>query len=54
MTIQVNYSKIQKQLKKLPEFLTIDEIDLMVSQIDRSKSDGERNIAILKSFMDVV
>ena len=34
--------------KKLPEFLTIDEIDLMVSQIDRSKSDGERNIAILE------
>ena len=34
--------------KKLPEFLTIDEIDLMVSQINRSKSDGERNIAILE------
>ena len=34
--------------KKLPGFLTIDEIDLMVSQIDRSKSDGERNIAILE------
>jgi integrase/recombinase XerD len=34
--------------KKLPEFLTIDEIDLMVSQIDRSKSEGERNIAILE------
>ena len=34
--------------KKLPEFLTIDEIDLMVSQIDRSKSDGERNIAIIE------
>jgi len=34
--------------KKLPEFLTIEEIDLMVSQIDRSKSDGERNIAILE------
>jgi integrase/recombinase XerD len=34
--------------KKLPEFLTINEIDLMVSQIDRSRSDGERNIAILE------
>ena len=34
--------------KKLPEFLTIDEIDSMVSQIDRSKPDGERNIAILE------
>ena len=34
--------------KKLPEFLTIDEIDSMVSKIDRSKSDGERNIAILE------
>ena len=34
--------------KKLPEFLTIVEIDLMVSQINRSKSDGERNIAILE------
>ena len=34
--------------KKLPEFLTIEEIDLMVNQIDRSKSDGERNLAILE------
>ena len=34
--------------KKLPEFLTIDEIDSLVSQIDRSKPDGERNIAILE------
>ena len=44
----MNYLENPKTGKKLPEFLTIDEIDSMVSQIDRSKSDGERNIAILE------
>jgi integrase/recombinase XerD len=34
--------------KKLPEFLTIKEVDELVQQIDRSKSDGERNLAIIE------
>ena len=34
--------------KKLPEFLTIDEIELLVNQIDRSKKEGERNLAIIE------
>ena len=34
--------------KKLPEFLTIDEIELIVNQIDRSKKEGERNLAIIE------
>ena len=34
--------------KKLPEFLTIDEIDLLIQSIDRSKKEGERNLAILE------
>lgn len=34
--------------KKLPEFLTINEVDELVQQIDRSKSDGERNLAIIE------
>ena len=34
--------------KKLPEFLTINEVDELVQQIDRSKADGERNLAIIE------
>ena len=34
--------------KKLPEFLTIDEIDLLIQSIDRSKKEGERNLAMLE------
>ena len=34
--------------KKLPEFLTIDEIDLLIQSIDRSKKKGERNLAMLE------
>lgn len=34
--------------KKLPEFLTIDEINQLVNEIDRSKKEGERNLAILE------
>ena len=34
--------------KKLPEFLTIDEINQLVNEIDRSKKEGERNFAILE------
>ena len=34
--------------KKLPEFLSIDEIDLLIQSIDRSKKEGERNLAMLE------
>ena len=34
--------------KKLPEFLTINEVDELVQQVDRSKADGERNLAIIE------
>ena len=34
--------------KKLPEFLTVKEVDELVQQIDRSKADGERNLAIIE------
>jgi len=34
--------------RKLPEFLSIDEIDELINAIDRSKPDGERNVAIIE------
>lgn len=34
--------------KKLPEFLSIDEVNKLVLEIDRSKKEGERNLAILE------
>ncbi|MBM78742.1 MAG: tyrosine recombinase XerD [Crocinitomicaceae bacterium] len=34
--------------RKLPEFLTIEEIDELIAAIDRSKPDGERNVAIIE------
>ena len=34
--------------KKLPEFLTIHEIDNLIKSIDRSKKEGERNLAMLE------
>ena len=34
--------------KKLPEFLTIQEVNDLVAEIDRSNSEGERNLAILE------
>ena len=34
--------------KKLPEFLTINEIDNLIKSIDRSKKEGERNLAMLE------
>lgn len=34
--------------RKLPEFLTIEEIDELIGAIDRSKPDGERNLAIIE------
>ncbi len=34
--------------KKLPEFLTVDEVNQLVNEINRSKPEGERNLAILE------
>ena len=34
--------------RKLPEFLNVDEIDELINAIDRSKPDGERNVAIIE------
>ncbi|MCX6350655.1 MAG: site-specific tyrosine recombinase XerD [Bacteroidetes bacterium] len=39
-----------KLKRKLPEVLTYEEIQAMISVIDRSKPDGERNAAILEVF----
>jgi integrase/recombinase XerD len=36
--------------RKLPVFLEIEEIDRMLAQIDRSKPEGERNIAIIETL----
>lgn len=39
-----------KTARKLPVFFTLEEIDKMLGQIDRSKDTGERNIAILETL----
>jgi len=36
--------------RKLPVFLTVEEIDAMLAQIDRSKPEGERNVAMLETL----
>ncbi len=36
--------------RKLPVALSVEEIDAMISQIDRSKPEGERNVAILETL----
>lgn len=36
--------------RKLPEFLSIEEIDLMIDSIDLSKNEGHRNRAILETL----
>ena len=49
--IKVNPSELiesPKIGKKLPEFLTINEIDNLIKSIDRSKKEGERNLAMLE------
>jgi len=49
--INVNPSELiesPKIGKKLPEFLTINEIDDLIKSIDRSKKEGERNLAMLE------
>lgn len=39
-----------KTTRKLPVFLTIDEIDRLIAQIDRSTPEGERNITMLEAL----
>lgn len=39
-----------KMTRKLPEFLTIDEIDSMIATFDLSKAEGQRNKAILETL----
>jgi integrase/recombinase XerD len=39
-----------KLARKLPEFLSVEEIDKMVSCINRSTSEGERNLCILETL----
>ena len=34
--------------KKLPEFLTVDEVNKLVIEVDRSTKEGERNLAIIE------
>ncbi len=49
--VKVNPSELlesPKTGKKLPEFLTIQEVNDLVNEIDRSNSEGERNLAILE------
>ncbi|MCT4581651.1 MAG: site-specific tyrosine recombinase XerD [Flavobacteriales bacterium] len=36
--------------RKLPDTLSVDEIDLLVEAIDRSKPEGERNVAIIETL----
>jgi integrase/recombinase XerD len=36
--------------RKLPVFLTVEEIDAMLELIDRSKPEGERNVAMLETM----
>jgi integrase/recombinase XerD len=37
-----------KQARKLPDTLSIEEIELLIATIDRSTPEGERNVAILE------
>lgn len=39
-----------KTTRKLPVFLSIEEIDKMMAQIDRSTNEGERNLAMLETL----
>lgn len=39
-----------KLSRKLPTFLTVEEIDKMIACIDRSTGEGERNLAILETL----
>lgn len=51
--IEVDPSELLEAPKlglKLPEVLTIDEIDLLIAAIDHSKAEGQRNKAILETL----
>lgn len=37
-------------MRKLPEVLSVEEIDKLIAMIDRSKPEGERNIAMLETL----
>lgn len=39
-----------KLKRKLPVFLTVEEIDAMLNQIDRSEPEGERNLSMLETL----
>ena len=39
-----------KLQRKLPSTLSLDEINLMISNIDKNKSESERNIAIIETL----
>jgi integrase/recombinase XerD len=42
--------ELPKLARKLPEFLSIDEVNAIIDEIDLSKSDGERNKAMLETL----
>lgn len=51
--IQVNPAELLETpriKRKLPVFLSVEEIDLILSLIDRSTPEGERNIAMLETL----
>ena len=51
--IQINPAELLETPRinrKLPVFLSVEEIDLILSFIDRSTSEGERNIAMLETL----
>lgn len=42
--------ELPRLARKLPEFLSVEEINILMLQIDASKFDGERNKAILETL----
>ena len=38
---------------KLPEVLTVEEIDRIIATVDRSKAEGQRNIAAVSAFRNL-
>ncbi len=36
--------------RKLPDFLTVEEVDLIINSVDMSKAEGQRNKAILETI----
>jgi len=42
--------ELPKVRRKLPDFLSVDEIDLLMVQLDLSKPDGQRNKAIIETM----